>query len=493
MKFGIDAISVHIPKIYLSIADLAKEKNTSVKKLKERLGLDKIALCDVHEDPCTMAANALLELLKENDIDPMTIERIYVGTESGVDGSKPISSYVLEMIEAKLSLEKGEPIRLEHCDVVDLTFACIGGVDALQNTLDWVQLHPEKIGVIICTDVAKYEEDSSGEYTQGAGAIAMVIKQKPRILEIENLWGVSTQSVHDFFKPRDIYENSYLLNKISEITPLNEDQRDLLKKELPFLNNKTLEIFKQTPVFQGAFSHQCYKERTYQALLHFKRQKGLGAFKNYIDQWKQIIFHLPYAFQGRRVFGEVFLLESQDNTEVLSQIEAELEKKVPKVSEYSNSSMVYKEFNSLARILHKSKTYQNFVTQKISKTEIASSEVGNLYTGSIFLSLISYLSSCLIENDEVTSKKIGFISYGSGSKSKVFEAEIAAGYQSQIKKTALFHKLKKRKAINYSTYQKLHRGELKTSVQTPQKEFVLKAIELDNDEIKGARIYQWVS
>ena len=493
MNFGIDAISIHIPKIYLDISELAKVKGDNAEKLKRGLGLDKIALCDKHEDVCTMASNALLELIEKNDIDPLDIERIYVGTESGVDSSKPISSYVLEMIETKLSTNQNREIRLEHCDVVDLTFACIGGVDALQNSLDWVRSNPEKIGVIICTDIAKYEENSSGEYTQGAGAIAMLIKKKPRLLEIQNQWGVSTQSVHDFFKPRDRYNSEDLLDQISQIVTLNTDQKKLLQKSLPFLKNKTTEIFKHTPVVQGNFSHQCYKERTYKALLHFKKLKGCGGLEHYIDHWEQIIFHLPYAFQGQRVFGESFLLENQKNVKILDDIESQLKIKIPKISLDSDLSQSYLALNSLARSLHKSKVYQDFITDKISKTQIASSQVGNIYTGSLFLSLISYLSSCVKEGKAIAGKKIGFISYGSGSKSKVFEAKIALDYESQTKKIDLFKKLEKRFAIDHSTYQKIHREELMESIQVPRKEFVLKKIEFDRTEIKGARTYQWVS
>ena len=66
--------------------------------------------------------------------------------------------------------------------MVDLTFACIGAVDALQTCVDYIRLHPTKKAIVIATDNAKYDLNSTGEYTQGAGAIAMLISANPKIL-----------------------------------------------------------------------------------------------------------------------------------------------------------------------------------------------------------------------------------------------------------------------------------------------------------------------
>ena len=51
-------------------------------------------------------------------------------------------------------------------------------------------------------DYAKYELASTGEYTQGGGAVAVLVSANPTLLEIENKFGIATESVFDFFKPR---------------------------------------------------------------------------------------------------------------------------------------------------------------------------------------------------------------------------------------------------------------------------------------------------
>ena len=42
------------------------------------------------------------------------------------------------MVEEKLKSEFGERC-FKNCDVVDMTFACVGAVDALENCIDWIK------------------------------------------------------------------------------------------------------------------------------------------------------------------------------------------------------------------------------------------------------------------------------------------------------------------------------------------------------------------
>ena len=109
--------------------DLAAARGIEAEKLKKGLGLQKMAFPDAGEDAATFAANALLNLIEQNGLDPNSIGRVYLGTESAVDGSKPTATYAVEIVENKLSESYG-PRSFKNCDILDMTFACIGGVDA---------------------------------------------------------------------------------------------------------------------------------------------------------------------------------------------------------------------------------------------------------------------------------------------------------------------------------------------------------------------------
>ena len=138
LKVVIVSIKYYFPSLYVDIEELATARDIPSEKLVKGLGLKKMATPDYDEDSASIAANSLYRLIKENNIDPRKIGRVYLGTESGVDASKPTSSYVVEIIEDVFAGEYGERC-FKNCDIVDLTFACAGAVDALQNCCDWVR------------------------------------------------------------------------------------------------------------------------------------------------------------------------------------------------------------------------------------------------------------------------------------------------------------------------------------------------------------------
>ncbi|HBK82948.1 MAG TPA: hydroxymethylglutaryl-CoA synthase [Flavobacterium sp.] len=450
MKVGIEAIQFDIPKIYLPIEILAKNRNIEPEKLTKGLGLQKMSFLDVNQDIITLAANALLKLIDQEQIIPTEINRIYVGTESSVDNSKPVASYILQVVEQKVGLNS-----FQNCDVVDFTFACIGAVDALQNCVDYIKLHPNKKAIVIATDNAKYDLNSSGEYTQGAGAVAMLIKTNPSIVSFTNETGVSTSGVFDFFKPK-------IGIKKSEITHNNSNDNwfNVLETEIT--------ISKEQPVFDGQYSNECYINRISDAYNNFKKESNQDevVYKN----WDLIFMHLPYCFQGRRTFIEIF---ANENPELLEKQEGENRK-------------------DKMRSLSKSTAYLELIDKKIKPSEIASSDVGNIYTGSIFLGFLSALYYKHTQKINLSNKKAGFIAYGSGSKSKVFEGFIEEKWEQKIAKTRLFESLSERTEISFEVYEKLHKKELNESILKPKNEFVLNYIENENPVLKGARFYKYV-
>ena len=453
MKTGIDAIAFDVAKIHLPIKTLANARNIEPEKLEKGLGLIKMTLPDTHQDTVVFGANALTKLITENHINLNEIARIYVGTESAIDNSKPIGSFLVALMEQKF----GENT-LSECDVVDFTFACIGGVDALQNCIDFVTLNPSKKAIVVTTDFAKYDLNSTGEYTQGAGALAMLVTSSPRIIAFENIWATSTKGVFDFFKP-------YRTISKKEITGNENNQNwfDNLESEI--------EIHKDQPVFDGQYSNQCYMDRTRDAYFSFKKLKNTS--ETIYNSWESIIMHLPYSFQGRRMLSEIYALDAV--TKIISGDESP--------TDYQNK----------LKEVSKSAEYRNFVSQKLQAAEIASSLIGNLYTGSIFMGLLSTLAHFYDTKNDVSGKKFGFLDYGSGSKSKVFEGTIQADWQSAIATVNLFETLEKSFEIDFETYEKLHKKEQKQSVQPHENEWILDRIEQEIPNLIGARYYKWVN
>lgn len=502
---GIDDMSLYVPKIYFDIKDLAEIRNLEYPKLNRGLGLSKMAILDTHEDTATMAANAVADLIDKNELNPRTIGRLYLGTESALDGSKPTATYILEMLRNKYKAEYGDDCFL-NCDVVDLTFACVGGVDALQNTIDWVCGGQGRIGVVVASDNAKYELGSSGEYTQGAGAVALLVKKNPRLLAIDPTWGVATLGVHDFYKPKRTATKAQIIKEVLELAAVQNGSIQKYLDKLPNslevngvldMNDEKVSIHKDTPVFDGQFSNQCYQDRIGEAFEHFKKQKiSKGEYqqedgKRLIDEWEQLVFHLPYAFHAKRIFSDIFVkeLKASNQWEAFSE---ELDLVEPTKENFECSKAFNKEYSHFLRGVTKTPEYKAFVKEKIDKGQRASSLVGNMYTCSIFLALMSVLETELEEGKDLSNKKLGFFAYGSGSKSKVFQGILQPNWKTIVERFNLFKNLEQRQSIEKEIYHNLHVGKMQNSYVEPKKEFVLSSIG-ESGVTEGARYYEWVN
>ena len=343
-----------------------------------------------------------------------------------------------------------------HCDVLDMTFACIAAVDALQNTLDWVAADRSRIGIVVASDIAKYELLSTGEYTQGAGAVAMLVKHDPRLLAIRPLFGVAMESVHDFFKPRR-------------------------------------ERFCETPVFDGQYSNLCYQNRMTEALADF-RNRAIAAkifradqFQALSERWARMIFHLPYAFHAKRMFVEEFV-EERKRKGVWTADVTKFGFSEPDAAQFADAKSLGKAQAGFFKSVSESSLYKRFVKEKLEKSQRASQETGNLYTASIFLALMSSLECDATEQAKLAGKKIGFVAYGSGSKAKVFEATVQKDWASVASKFGVFEKLKNRRAIDYDQYELLHTGQQVGPVFKEEQRWGLERVGQEGVTL-GARYY----
>lgn len=97
---GIDDLSVYMPRLLLPTSgEFSASRGIDPAKLTRGIGIERMAIPDAHEDAATMAAMSLLELMQRADLAPEEIDKIYVGTESGVDEAKAIGTYIIGMLE----------------------------------------------------------------------------------------------------------------------------------------------------------------------------------------------------------------------------------------------------------------------------------------------------------------------------------------------------------------------------------------------------------
>ena len=188
MQVGIDTLAMATSRYVLDLATLAKARDIDPAKFNTGLGQLAMSVPPPGEDVVTLGANAALAAVRGVKLDD--IELVLFATESGIDQSKSAGIYVHELL--------GLPA---HCRVVELKQACYSGTAGLQMALTFVRAYPTKKALVLMADIARYGLITSGESSQGAGAIAMVISANPRILTIEAEFGVVTESVMDFWRP----------------------------------------------------------------------------------------------------------------------------------------------------------------------------------------------------------------------------------------------------------------------------------------------------
>jgi len=451
-KVGIDDIAVYVPKIYLDAEEMAEARGIPPAKLTKGLGISKLSIPDAHEDAATMAAMAALRLMEKNDLQPEDIDFIHVATETGPDASKPISCYVQGMLEQKYG--KGS---FDHVGAPETKFACVGATYALIDRLAYIASgwNKSEYSIVVATDIAKYDLNSSGEPTQGAAAIALLLKENPRLMVYEpKLTGFGTVDDRDFFRP----------------------------------------IERTTAVVDGQYSIGCYlRDMRIAADAYKKNMVDSGLIKStkesVIDKTSIISFHSPFPKMVQYAFAS-FLIHDWRNlprwTKIIEEIGPEPSRKGLTDVEF----YISKEYKAFRRSFTKTKEFISEYEEKVADSLAALKLIGNSYSASVWLGVASHFET---RKDDLEGKRFGVGSYGSGSSAVVCSFIVQPEYREATKKIDLMQELNRRQRISIDVYEDLHEGRLQLheSVIPPKNEFVLDHIGKESHNY-GYRYYRYV-
>lgn len=188
MSVGIDEISFYTSNYFLDLRSLAEVQQIESEKYYQGIGQEKMSMAAPDEDVVTMAANAAQPLIER--VGPDAINTLMFATETGIDQSKAAGVYVHRLLGLNA-----------NCRVVELKQACYSATAAIQMACALVARQPEKKVLVIASDIARYDLDTSGEATQGCGAVAILVTANPRLIEIDPEVGNHTEDVMDFWRP----------------------------------------------------------------------------------------------------------------------------------------------------------------------------------------------------------------------------------------------------------------------------------------------------
>jgi len=463
MAAGIDDIAIYIPRLYLDAGDFAKARGLDPEKLERGLGIGQMAIVDTNQDPACLAANACLRVMQKNKLTPDKIGRLYVATESSFDESKAMNSYVIGMLEQVYGKDT-----FGHCGGIECKFACVSGSYALYDNTNWIRAGEaeDKYALVVVSDIAKYDLGSSGEVTQGAGAIAMLLNDDPRLLSFDpKVTATSIKNEYDFYRP----------------------------------------FGKETPIVHGQYSNLLYLIQVKNALIDYKRKvKETGLIKlkdgeTILDHVDYLNMHLPYSNMGKKALAYLVRHEWRALPRWKKIIEEiGMEEPIPKdprgtiESVLEDAEFMTKD-HQFTKLFTNTEKYVELYESKLASSLIASKMIGNLYTASLYLGFRSSLEFEYQNGIDLNGKRVGFCSYGSGASAMIFSGVIQPEYVQVVKDMNLEAEIGPRTKLSLDEYEELHENKrtYEENIRSANKEFVIVDVKT-SAESKGERHYAFV-
>lgn len=393
-QVGIDTIAVYVPRLFVDLAgewatvrasELGEASvDALIGKVTTGVGVRRMAVPDAHEDSATMAAMAAIKAIAAAGIDPREIDYLAVGTETTVDQSKSIAAYVLGM------LERFYGVSLPDVSTPQIQFACIGATYALEAAVNRIRAreHRKPYALVISTDISRYPLGSAGEYTQGAGAVAMLICEHPRLLILEpGLMSTISQDERDFFRPN----------------------------------------WSTTAVVDGKYSIGVYLScieaawkgwlARYQAVSNEKHGTRPDHLLDYF------LFHVPFPrmaeYAAVRILGNTWLGAAVEDPELLAGL--------PSGAGSPDADEAHRRA-AWDRQLAKTKMFRHTFAQKVEPSLHFGRNVGNIYSGALYGALASLFDWAATTGTDLTHRRIGFFAYGSGASAAVWSGIVAPTY-----------------------------------------------------------------
>ena len=378
---GVVGIETYFPNRYVSQSALEQHDGVSEGKYTIGLAQSRMAVVDFErEDTVSLAMTAVKRLFEKYSIDPKQVKRLEVGTESPVDKSKSIKSFIMQQFP---EIESSE---MEGIDTIN---ACYGATNAFFNALYWLNSEyitnkkNEVYSVVVAVDIAQYEKGPARP-TGGAGAVAMLLgRDAPLAFNDYKLKAFHMEHAYDFYKPK---KNSYF------------------------------------PTVDGQYSNVCYLRSLD---ICYERLKARHEAPVSVADLDYLCFHAPYNKLVQKSFARMvyndFALADDATLEVLFQKygikDEETKKQVKQFAKSAPRDQTYNDNeNSKFFVGLTKKIYE----QKVGASTYLPRELGNTYAASLYAGFASLVG---LKGQELQDKRINMFSYGSGLASAMYELQ----------------------------------------------------------------------
>ncbi len=484
---GVSAMSLYVPPFRVNLEDWCAWTGNNWEKISAVVGRS-FRVPGRHENVYTMAANAVLRLIRQNQLDPSRIGFLGLGTESSTDNAAG-AVIVRGMVDRALE-SLGLPRLSRHLEVPEFKHACLGGVYALKSALRYAQCDgADKLGIVVSADVAEYERGSTGEQTQGAGAVALLVEREPRLFTVDLAHSGSASDYRgpDFRKPF---------------------ARHFAEGYAP--NTHRLADF---PVFSGKYSTMSYLDETVHAVEHMLRRLGVSA-GSYYENVRALFFHRPYHLMPVQAMSFLYvrgLARGDHHHDELRALCAEAGASFDDVLRETSSSPdlyanvhdggapndPYVATTAVAGCLRKHPAFRELLASKMSLGSDVVKDLGNLYSAALPAWLAAGFEQAVENNVALTDLPLVAVGYGSGDAAEAIPIAAVPGWERAARRIGFRPALEQAVDLTRDQYEALHDGfEVPGLSYTPSAEFriarVGKSYETSFQDL-GVEYYEYVS
>ncbi len=447
-SIGISGLAAYVPPYRVWLEDWCDWTDNQWPKIREVVGRS-FRVRGPNHSVYTMAANAVIRLIDQYDIDPSRVKFLGLGTESSTDNSAG-AIIVKGMVDQALVACGKAPIS-RSCEVPEFKHACLGGVYGMKGAIRHLAFDGAgSQAIVVCADIAEYARGSSGEPTQGAGAVAMLLEENPKLATVD-LFGSGSASdyrIMDFRKP--------MLRFCGQDRSETHQVQDF-------------------PVFNGKYSTTCYVDETLHALNDMYEKRKLVAI-DHLRSLRTLFLHRPYRRMPETGWAVSYLFalgkgNAEDRAELASycyeagvDVDALLTEMVskPAVSTMAEPERLQYEVYPLAmavlRTFRASRHYRKEVLDKLRLGSDTMLDLGNLYTAALPAWMAAGFEQAVEEDSLTAGEEVLTLGYGSGDAAEVIPFFMADNWREAAAKIKFADAMELTLDLNQQQYEALHDG-----------------------------------
>lgn len=447
---GISGFAMYLPPLRVSLGDWCEWTGQPAGKVEKVVGTG-FRMLHPKQDAYCMAANAVLSLIENYAVEPERVGQLILATESSQDNA--IGAVIVRgLVDQALEADGKAPLARD-IEVPEIKQACIAGFYGLQQAIRYLATDGgDRVSIVVATDIAEYQRGSSGEQTQGAGAVAALLEPQARLLQLDLLTrgDASAYRGPDFRKPMHRY-------MLADYQVGAERYHDF-------------------PVFSGRFSTFAYIDATLNA---FKRHlhkvnsnKSKRSALECLSEYRAIFFHRPYRYMpiqglsylylyclldeaGQKTLNHLCDLADCSPQAVCDELNNEPDLHAHMLR-YDAQTTPYPSADKVAGILRRDPAFINFVNEKTLLGARATAEFGNLYSAALTAWLAAGLNQAANDSIPLNDKDLLAIGYGSGDAALAIRMQVVDNWEQAAGQINIQSALDNTQRLSRADYEQLH-------------------------------------